>query len=116
MSKDNAQNRLLGKFPSMQEGIWEVRGEDPNCDLGGPHHQPLLGYYKGRYGDIVDYALELNGFFQWGYGGDIKEVKILEIDASKKKQLQEAKAELRDLEKRKKDLEAKITWLTVGGA
>lgn len=116
MSQETAKNRLLGKFPATQDGIWEVRGEDPNCDLGGAHYQPLLGYYKGRYSDIVDYALELSGFFQWGYGGDIKEVKIVEIDASKKKQLQEAKARLKELDKEKEDLEAKITWLTVGGA
>ena len=116
MSKDNAKNRLMGQFPGKQQGVWEVRGEDPNCDLGGAHYQPLLGYYKGSYEDVLDYALELSGFFQWGYGGDIKEVNIVSIDATKKKQLRDAKERLKEIEKEKETLEAKITWLTVGGA
>lgn len=115
-NQERAKARLLAQFPLTKEGIWEVRAEDENCDLGGSHYQRLLGYYSGRYGDIVDFALELRGFFAWGHGGDIKEVTVTQIDASKAKQLKEAKAELAELEKRKKDLEAKITWLKVGGA
>lgn len=115
-NRENAKKRLLGQFPLEKTGIWEIRGEDDNADFGGHHYQQLLGYFEGRYGDIVDFALNLKGFFAWGYGGDIKEVKVVKVDTSKTKQLAEAKAELEELEKRKKELEAKVTWLIVGGA
>lgn len=53
-------------------GIWEVRGEDPNCDLGGMHHSPLLGHYEGTIEDVLEHAMGLNGFWQWGGGGHLR--------------------------------------------
>ena len=40
-------------------GIWEARGEDPNCDLGGYHHTPLLGYFKGTLGDVMAHVSKM---------------------------------------------------------
>ena len=96
-------------------GTWEIRAEDTNCDMGGPHHQTLLGYYRGRYIDVVESALDMPGFFAWGYGGDINEIKVEPLTGSKTKQLKEAKKELKEVDKRKDDLEKKIDWLTLGG-
>lgn len=62
---------LLKQYQLCEYGIWEVRGEDPNPDLGGPHHQPFLGLYEGKLEDVVRYAVMLNGFWAWGSGGSI---------------------------------------------
>lgn len=61
-------------------GVWQILGEDPNCDLGGSHHQPTLGTVQGTYEDAVEYALELPGFFTWGGGGNIERVNIFKVD------------------------------------
>lgn len=71
MSDDHVRKSLLTKYPSGQEGVWQIYGEDPNCDLGGSHIEPHLETVSGRYADVVDYALKLNGFFTWGSGGRI---------------------------------------------
>jgi len=62
---------LLKEYKAKESGIWRIFGEDPNCDLGGPHHCPELDTVEGAYGDIVEYALKLPGFFIWGHGGRI---------------------------------------------
>lgn len=64
-------SKLLEKHQLSEEGTWEVRGEDPNCDLGGPHHEPFLGVYSGRLEDVIRMAVDLPGFWQWGGGGRI---------------------------------------------
>lgn len=72
---DHVRIRLFEKYSRDEDGVWEIRGEDPNCDLGGPHHEPHLDTVEGKYADIVEYALTLGGFFQWGYGGSIKKLR-----------------------------------------
>jgi hypothetical protein len=67
---------LLKKHNMDETGIWEVRGEDPNCDMGGSHHQPYLGTYEGTLRDVAEAAVEMSGFWQWGGGGSIKKLKI----------------------------------------
>lgn len=67
--------RLLKKHTLDEVGLWEVRGEDPNCDMGGHHHQPLLGYFEGKLEDVIKHAVHLSGFWQWGAGGDITKVE-----------------------------------------
>lgn len=63
--------QLLEKYPGLaKEGIWHVRGEDPNCDFGGYHHMPSLGYYEGKLESVIRHAVQLPGFWQWGAGGD----------------------------------------------
>lgn len=68
----NSGQELLKKHSLDEEGTWEVRGEDPNCDFGGYHHMPSLGFYKGKLEDVIKVAVNLPRFWQWGAGGDIK--------------------------------------------
>lgn len=68
---DFLRKRLLEKYSSHLYGRWKIFGEDPNCDLGGYHSQPLLGEVNGTYVNIVDYALTLDGFVGYGSGGSI---------------------------------------------
>lgn len=63
--------KLLEEHSLNEEGVWEIRGEDENCDLGGPHHEPRLGHVSGKLGDVIAYAVELSGFWTWGGGGRI---------------------------------------------
>jgi hypothetical protein len=62
---------LREKHTLDETGVWKVVGEDPNCDMGGPHHQPFLGYYEGKLEDVIKTAVMLPGFWAWGGGGDI---------------------------------------------
>ena len=67
----------LSKLHSAdEEGLWAIHGEDPNCDLGGSHVEPHLETVEGRYGDVLDYALSLPGFFGWGAGGSIRKITV----------------------------------------
>lgn len=58
---------------------WVVRGEDPNCDLGGYHHQPLLGVVHGTYRAAVMWAVQHPGFYAWGNGGTVEEQEVQEV-------------------------------------
>jgi len=69
--KTYSGRKLLEEHSLDEEGTWEVKGEDPNCDFGGAHHEPHLGYFKGRLRDVIETAVELKGFWQWGGGGRI---------------------------------------------
>lgn len=66
--------RLLRDHSLSDYGEWKVYGEDPNCDMGGHHHTPYLGRFKGTLSEVIDKAVSLSGFFAWGAGGDIKQV------------------------------------------
>lgn len=67
---------LLRKHKLDEFGIWRIRGEDPNCDLGGAHYQPELGVVEGKLKDVIKYAVKLSDFYTWGSGGDITKVEI----------------------------------------
>lgn len=67
---------LLSKYTLDEYGVWEVRGEDPNCDLGGHHHQPYLFTAEGKLENVIEKAVDTSGFWQWGAGGKIKKVMI----------------------------------------
>lgn len=92
-------------------GVWEVRGEDQNPDLGGSPHTPFLGRFEGILSDIIDYAVELPSFWTWGGGGEIKKSSdIKKIDNKtniKRKELQEEYELLsKKLEAIKKELDS----------
>lgn len=70
---------LLANYPATRYGIWVVRGEDPNCDLGGSHVEPLIGYVEGMYEIVVDWALVQPAFFAWGSGGSIEEIVVKKL-------------------------------------
>lgn len=63
--------KLLEKYSLDQEGLWQILGEDPNCDFGGHHYQPDLGIVEGKLRDVIDYAVDLPNFWTWGGGGDL---------------------------------------------
>jgi hypothetical protein len=52
-------------------GVYHIKGEDPNCDFGGSHHEPDLGYLEGPLWAVINEAVELSGFFSWGGGGKV---------------------------------------------
>lgn len=53
-------------------GIWNIHGEDPNCDFGGSHTNPFLETVEGTYRNACLYAVKLLGFYQWGAGGYVR--------------------------------------------
>ena len=53
-------------------GAWNIHGEDPNCEMGGPHSNPLLETVEGTYRNACLYAVTLSGFYQWGAGGYVR--------------------------------------------
>ena len=93
-------------YPLSTDGVWQVFGEDPNCDLGGAHYRPDLGIYEGRLEDIIRMAVELPGFWQWGGGGDFRSVQIKSVaDMSRTLELN---AELKTLKERIADIEKEL--------
>lgn len=103
--------QLLKTHSLREYGIWRIKGEDPNCDFGGHHHQPDLGLVEGFLDEVIDYAVELKSFWTWGAGGTIEPQNIKKIDSlsQKKDKLREEinslKSELKVLEKELNDLE-----------
>lgn len=77
--KTNSGKDLLKKHNLQEKGYWEVRGEDPNCDLHGSHYTPLIGYYFGTLEDVLKIAVEDHRFYTWGAGGEIKKMDINEV-------------------------------------
>lgn len=71
-NKELFKKRFFEKYNPDEHGIWEIYGEDPNCDFGGHHHNPFLGVVEGFAKDVVEYAMDLRGFWQWGSGGYLK--------------------------------------------
>lgn len=64
--------KQLRRDHSMSDyGVWKVVGEDPNCDFGGHHHNPFLGYFEGTLEAVIRHAVNLPNFWQWGSGGKI---------------------------------------------
>lgn len=59
--------------------IWDIFGEDPNCDWAGPHHEPRLATVEGTYEEAVAYAQTLPGWKNWGQGGKVVAAKIIPI-------------------------------------
>lgn len=87
---------LLKEHDPSDEGVWLVYGEDENPDMGGHHHQPLLGVYEGRLIDVVAYAVELPRWSTWGGGGKIeryREPKIQKITPESVAELQQRRGE-----------------------
>jgi hypothetical protein len=89
-------------------GIWHVRGEDPNCDFGGHHYQPSLGYYEGVLRDVINYALTLKGFYTWGAGGDFEQINIVKVDEDIVQKMQDLKEEQAQLEKRLEEIKRMV--------
>ena len=54
------------------DGVWTIFGEDPNCDMGGSHHEPNLGKVQGTLKKAILHALTKDTFVSWGGGGHLK--------------------------------------------
>lgn len=83
------KKNLEGKY-----GKWSVYGEDPNCDLGGIHKEPFLGYFEGKYEEVWQHAIDnIRSFYTWGGGGRITEAKpenskVIVLSSSRQKKLE----------------------------
>lgn len=99
--------RLLEKHSLQEYGVWEIRGEDPNCDLGGYHSEPFLERVEGKLKDVIAYGVELPGFWQWGAGGDFRLMKT-----NWKKITNEDSKRLLELKKKKELLERELEQIT----
>lgn len=97
-------NKKMYALPTSTVGIWHVTGEDPNCDYGGSHHQPSLGYFEGTLEDIIHYAVDLPNWVTWGGGGDIKKVEVQKIDFNSTVQRKLRLEEIARLEKKLAEL------------
>lgn len=85
--------RVLEQHSLSDTGYWEIRGEDPNCDMGGNHYQPDLGIVEGKLEDVILYAVDLPKFWSWGGGGSIKRLNsIIKVDSNTAKERKELKA------------------------
>lgn len=91
--------KLIEKYSLDEEGTWRVRGEDPNCDFGGYHHMPDLGYFQGKLADIVAMAVEHPGFWQWGAGGEITKIRSVAVTKDSIKEIQKLKDRKAELER-----------------
>lgn len=63
---------MLKKYDLSHYGVWEVRGEDSNADMGGYHHEPLIGYFEGTLEQVIRKAYTYDNWMSWGGGGSIK--------------------------------------------
>lgn len=84
-SREDWLNRYSGKqllkYHTLDEkGTWEIFGEDPNADWSGCHQQPSLGLYQGTLDQVINIAVSLNSFWQWGAGGNIEKRTITIIE------------------------------------
>lgn len=102
--------KLLEQNSLDDVGIWKIKGEDPNCDFGGSHHQPDLGIVEGKLRDVIMYGVMLPGFWQWGHGGDFQLIgnKIPKIDVNSWVVREELLNEQERLEKELKAVKDKL--------
>lgn len=85
------------KERAKEVGIWDIFGEDPNCDFGGHHSNPYLGTVEGSYEDAYAYAMTLAGFYTWGGGGYLtkkSEPQIINVEGFANDGKERRKAEL----------------------
>ena len=72
--------KLLEHHSLDEKGFWQIKGEDPNCDLGGSHHQPDLGVFEGTLKEALEYGVMLPNFYTWGGGGDFQKINVVKAN------------------------------------
>lgn len=104
---------LLKKHNMTEKGTWKIFGADTNCDLGGSHHMPDLGLYRGFLKDIINYAIEIPSFWSWGPGRieKVHEPVIIDVDENSIREKEELKKRKTILEQELEDLKTKISKL-----
>jgi hypothetical protein len=70
---------LLKKHSLDEVGLWEICGEDPNCDFGGHHHQPYIDTVHGKLKDAIEFGVTHKDFWQWGGGGRIRKIEVRQV-------------------------------------
>lgn len=95
---------LQKKYHLDAKGVWHVEGENGETGMG-PSTAKNFGLFQGSLSDVIDYVVDLPGFWEWGRGGTITKAKIEKLDslefAEKKrlrKALDEARKTVADLE------------------
>ena len=124
MSKQVKQNNFdrymqtyAGKhigYPMSEVSVWLVKGEDANCDMGGSHYQPTLGYFEGKLEDVIRYAVELPNFWQWGGGGSFEKAvppNVIKVTPNSVRERTEMLAKKAALEAEVAELQKKIGGL-----
>lgn len=103
--RESATYKLLVKehHQLKEYATWQVFGADPNCDMGGSHHTPSLGFFTGWLEDVIVIAVELPGFWQYD-PGEIKKVKAVFVGQG----ISAVIIKLRAKEKELKELLAKV--------
>lgn len=97
----NAGKRLLQQHSLETQGLWQVYGEDPNCDMHGSHYMPEIGLFEGKLELVIRHAVDHNKFWQWGAGGEFKKVTVTKITG-------ESLAEIKRLKDIKRHLEDEL--------
>ena len=62
------------KYKMTDKGMWHVEGEDSNCDMGGSHHNPHIGYVEGTFEKALLWAVVQKNFWAWGAGGKLTRI------------------------------------------
>lgn len=102
---------LVKKYNMGQYGVWQVFGEDPNCDFGGSHSMPNLGTYEGALGDIIEMAVDLPRFWTWGAGGDIRMIAVKKVDKDTTKRKAELESAAKELQLKLKAINKELESL-----
>lgn len=112
----NARRRLLGNYPADDHGVWRIFGEEHNPNVSGPHNEPKLEEVTGTYKNVIEYALNLEGFFSWGYGGRIEKkkctTKLCNVDLLTDPKVLVLQAEKAKLQLRIEEIDEEIHSLT----
>jgi hypothetical protein len=75
-----------------QSGHWRILGEDSNPDFGGTHYQPTLAICYRKLEDVINYAVQLDGWKTWGLGGDIQQINMIIVDEKLNNELQKIRS------------------------
>lgn len=68
---------LLEKYRLSTPGIWRIIGEGEPDFNAGPG--PVLGYLKGTLEQAIRYAVVQPRWFNWGSGGSIDKIEVIEL-------------------------------------
>ncbi len=100
--------KLLEKHTLDADGVWQICGEDPNCDFGGTHGEPYLETVAGKLGEVVAYGVELPGFWTWGGGGSFRKVEVKKVTIAALDRIRAA-----ELLQKKKEIETELAKLGI---
>lgn len=67
-------------YEKSEQGIWLVEGEDQsNGGFWDTPQIPRLGYFEGKYGDVLKRAQQWKRWKSWGRGGTITKIEITKL-------------------------------------